>query len=107
MRKYIVRVTDGSSFGDFTVTNDSLIDACGHAVDQVAIHGEPLTKTFESDWSAGRLFVDSVYLADNDDEWLDVPRQFMSEADRLEAEVTELRAEVARLKAKCGESSDA
>lgn len=104
MAKYIVRVTDGSSFGDFMVASDSLIDACGHAMDQVAIHGEPLTETFESDWSAGNLFVDSVYLAGNDDEWLDVPRQFMSEADKLEAEVAELRAEVARLKAKCGEA---
>lgn len=105
MVEYIVRVTDGSSFADIEVASDSLIDACGHAVDRVINFDEIMCERFETDLTYDTLFVDSVRRKDGGE--LDVPHQWLSGYQQLVIEADNLRAEVARLKAKCGEADDA
>jgi len=97
MPKYIVRVTDGNAFGDIEVTSDSLIDACGHAIDRVQAFVDLLTEYFDGDYDD--VYVDAV--RDEQDEELDVPQQFLHWKTQ---EIERLTAEVVRLKIKCGEA---
>jgi hypothetical protein len=95
MTTYKVRVTDGHDYADVTVTSDSLIDACGHAIDMVHNFDVILNQSFEGDYDD--VYVDQVELDGNG---FDVPEQFMQWRDRT---IADLQREVTRLKFKCGE----